>query len=77
MAMGRLRESVDLGEGDACSAIGSAYDGSIVSCGQVKHECRFGWIWWCESIPLEVNGVRIVLPVVVDCDGSTGRVVDS
>ena len=36
-----LMEGVDFGQANACTVIGSAHDGGISSCGQVKHECRF------------------------------------
>ena len=69
-------EGIDFGQANACTAIGSAHDGGICSCGQVKHECRFRRIWRCESIPLNVDRINIILPVVVARDGSASLVVD-
>src|SRR2546423_1118736 len=68
-------QCVDFGQANACAAIGSAYNGCVRACGQVKHEGRFRRIWWCESIFPDVNRVNIILPVVVGCDESTRRIV--
>src|SRR5438132_14382318 len=69
-------QCVDFGQANACATIGSAYNGCIRACGQVKHEGRFRRIWWCESVFPNVDCVNIILPVVVGCDLRASRVVD-
>src|SRR4029453_16142475 len=64
-------ESVNLDQGVAGTAVGSAYNGGVCPCRQAKHDCRFKSIWRCKAVALHVESMIAILPIIVSPDNKS------